>query len=541
MNKAIVFTLTLVLAVTTITLTIATAQEYIPTETVSSGLVLDLAIMKEGFQLAAVVGDDLKIWDASTLAHQRTVDTNFEKAYSVAYRKGWYEAAVGGNNGRLEFWNTLAGSRMATVDPPGSDYFICLEYSPDGKRLASGSDENRVHIWYTDHRNGTRRVLRTLVGHTGGVNAVVWCPNGQMLASGSDDGTVRLWNPNNGINFATLQGHRNAVTDVEFSPDGQTLASASRDAIRLWDVDTESLQHVRNLPQDNSPQFFGRYIEFQPNGQSLFYSGSTRLFLYDPSTGEYQDEISITTGAASGPRGYLMVFHPTGKYIFVHKYNNNKGEIRGLTRLTVDVTGNGVVDLNDRVEVSRSYGMTVASGANPRADVNKDGRVDIEDLTAVAEAINPAFAAPPVAQEVPHLPFTAQEVQKWIEDAKAQGIDADGIAMLERLLQVVLQQANPPKETALLANYPNPFNPETWIPYQLATPAEVRVSIHSADGTLVRTLELGQLPAGVYQEKDRAAYWDGTNELGESVASGVYFYTLTAGDFSATRKLLIRK
>ncbi len=98
-----------------------------------------------------------------------------------------------------------------------------------------------------------------------------------------------------------------------------------------------------------------------------------------------------------------------------------------------------------------------------------------------------------------------------------------------------------PAETSLLPNYPNPFNPETWIPYRLAKPAEVSVSIYSADGKLVRTLALGHQPAGIYQNRHRAAYWDGTNEQGEPVASGVYFYTLKAGDFSATKKMLMRK
>ena len=98
-----------------------------------------------------------------------------------------------------------------------------------------------------------------------------------------------------------------------------------------------------------------------------------------------------------------------------------------------------------------------------------------------------------------------------------------------------------PEETALLPNYPNPFNPETWIPYQLAMPAEVTVAIHAADGRLVRTLALGHRTAGVYKSKGRAVYWDGRNAQGEPVASGVYFYTLIAGDFTATRKLLIRK
>ena len=99
----------------------------------------------------------------------------------------------------------------------------------------------------------------------------------------------------------------------------------------------------------------------------------------------------------------------------------------------------------------------------------------------------------------------------------------------------------PPAETSLLPNYPNPFNPETWIPYQLSKPAEVNVSIYSADGKLVRRLDLGQMPSGVYRSRARAAYWDGRNATGEPVASGIYFYTLQAGDFIATRKMVIRK
>lgn len=98
-----------------------------------------------------------------------------------------------------------------------------------------------------------------------------------------------------------------------------------------------------------------------------------------------------------------------------------------------------------------------------------------------------------------------------------------------------------PIETALLPNYPNPFNPETWIPYQLAKPADVTVHIYAVNGTLIRTLFLGHQVTGSYQNRSRAAYWDGRNAVGEPVASGVYFYTLTTGDFTATRKMLIRK
>ena len=98
-----------------------------------------------------------------------------------------------------------------------------------------------------------------------------------------------------------------------------------------------------------------------------------------------------------------------------------------------------------------------------------------------------------------------------------------------------------PMETALLGNYPNPFNPETWIPYHLATDADVTLTIYDAKGGLVRQLDLGSQPAGYYTNRRRAAYWDGRNESGESVASGVYFYQFRAGAYSATKRMVIVK
>ena len=98
-----------------------------------------------------------------------------------------------------------------------------------------------------------------------------------------------------------------------------------------------------------------------------------------------------------------------------------------------------------------------------------------------------------------------------------------------------------PEMTALLSNFPNPFNPETWIPYQLAKPADVTLTIYDIRGRIVRTLRLGHQPAGMYRSHSKAAYWDGRNQFGEKVATGIYFYTLKAGDYTATRKLLIRK
>ena len=98
-----------------------------------------------------------------------------------------------------------------------------------------------------------------------------------------------------------------------------------------------------------------------------------------------------------------------------------------------------------------------------------------------------------------------------------------------------------PAETQLLRNYPNPFNPETWIPYHLANDGEVSLSIYDINGALVRELDLGHQRAGYYTDRSRAAYWDGRNGFGERVASGVYFYQLRADDYSQMRKMVIVK
>jgi hypothetical protein len=98
-----------------------------------------------------------------------------------------------------------------------------------------------------------------------------------------------------------------------------------------------------------------------------------------------------------------------------------------------------------------------------------------------------------------------------------------------------------PSRSELLANFPNPFNPETWIPFKLQAASDTSITIYDVHGRMIRQLELGYIPAGVYQTKAKAAYWDGTNNIGERVASGVYFYHLKSSEFSASRKMVILK
>ena len=203
-----------------------------------------------------------------------------------------------------------------------------------------------------------------------------------------------------------------------------------------------------------------------------------------------------------------------------------------------DVNEDGKTNITDLVLVATALGTD--SPENPRLDVNADGTVNIQDLVLVATHFGEtAGAAAPVLVALPER-LTPETLQQVLDLLRTQN---DGsfafqraIANLEQLLAALM-----PKETALLANYPNPFNPETWIPYQLAEPTEGTLRIYAINGELVRTLALGHQPAGIYQTRTRAAYWDGKNAFGEPVASGIYFYTLTTSEFTSTRKMLIRK
>ncbi|MDE0323376.1 MAG: hypothetical protein OXN27_05590, partial [Candidatus Poribacteria bacterium] len=168
-----------------------------------------------------------------------------------------------------------------------------------------------------------------------------------------------------------------------------------------------------------------------------------------------------------------------------------------------DVNRDGVVDVQDLAYVGLQYGKT---GTNA-ADINGDGIVNVDDFVLVAAAVDAAAAAPAARAQV-QSHFTAAQLQGWLTDARTSGNTSHtyqrGIAVIEGLLALLA-----PEATALLANYPNPFNPETWIPYQLSKPASVTLTIYDIQGHVVRALDLGHQRAGLYQTRSRAAYWDG--------------------------------
>ena len=203
-----------------------------------------------------------------------------------------------------------------------------------------------------------------------------------------------------------------------------------------------------------------------------------------------------------------------------------------------DINNDGIVDIEDLMLVSKV--IEEDTPEYPKADVNKDGKVDLIDLLLVASHLGESCyaSAPKFNLTISHQ--HTDTILQWLIEAyqKDDGSDLfrDAIANLENLINI-----QGPSNTTLLPNYPNPFNPETWIPYDLSQNSMVKIHIYNQKGQTVRVLNLGFQNAGTYRTKHKAAFWDGRNSYGELVASGSYYYSLTAGKKKAIRKMLIRK
>ncbi len=490
------------------------------------------AFSPDGQTLASGSWDGkIRLWNPQTLRHETTLIGHSDEIRSIVFSPDGQTLASGSWDRTVRLWDTNTGELKTTLSGYNVHHITSVAFSPDGQTLAGGTASSPIHLWDTS----TGELKTTLSGHTERVTFIAFSPDGLTFASGSDDQTIWLWDTTTWKLKTTLSGHTQSVESIAFSPDGLTLASGSRDrTIRLWNPITGALKTTLTGYTDwVSP------LAFSPDGEILAGSSQNqRIRLWNTKTGEYKNALQVDAGHIMS-----LAFSSDGEMLA-------SGTEDGIVRLwdvqtllgkspdpvtSEDVNGDGIVNILDLVFVSSNFGKT---GENT-ADVNGDRIVNIVDLVKVAGEMGTGAAAPAAHPQILET-LTAANVQHWLTQAQhanlADTTSQRGILVLQQLLAALI-----PKETSLLANYPNPFNPETWIPYQLSEPAEVTVHIYAVDGRLIRTLALGHQPAGIYQTKNRAVYWDGKNTQGERVASGVYFYTLTAGDFTATRKMLIRK
>ena len=512
-----------------------------PIETLTGHIydISSVAYAPDGTTLAAGGHDSkVRLWDVATGTLKNTLE-NGNIVRSVSFSPdGSILASAGGHEVRL--WDVETGTLKNVIRGDIEAFYgvYSISFRPDGTTLAAGNGDGTVHLW--DVATGTLiKILKEnhAIDYDYDVFSVSFSPDGTTVASGSTDGIVRLWNVETGTLIRTPKGppafEYNSVFSVSFSPDGTTLAAAGGHEIGLWDVATGAL--IRIL----QGQIFSiKNVSFSPDGTTLASaSADSNVALWDVATGTLKKTLTghtaIVRSVSFSPDGTTLVSGGgVDGTVFFWELISAVPEPETIAE---DVNADGVVNIQDLVLVAANLGET---GENA-ADVNSDGVVNIQDLVLVAAALGQTTAAPSIRPSVLEQ-LNANDLRQWIQKAQQENLTdltfQRGVQVLEQLLSVLA-----PKETALLANYPNPFNPETWIPYQLAKSASITVSIHSADGTLVRRLTLGNRSAGIYQSHSRAAYWDGRNEVGEPIASGIYFYTLSAGDFTATRKMVILK
>ena len=479
-----------------------------------------VAFSPDGRTIAAPTDGTICLWDAVTHVQEGSLSSKLRDASYVAFSPDGRTIAGGGGE-RVYLWDVATGKRKYTVGGVQLAYVRSIAFSPDGRTLASGHDS-------------------------------------PLATNSVSDGTIYLWNMERSeLNRKTSEGV-NLPTSLAFSPDGRTLAVGHFDGapglgtwgwVTLRDAETLEFKHLLGVRPNGLGNFGGvESVAFSPDGSMLAVGRSADTYgggetgtvrLWNTATGAHLRTLEGHTGnihsVTFSPDGSALAGGSSDGSVTLWQITSqvDTPEDAVPPSVTADVNGDGVVDMRDLELVAGRLGKT----AENLADVNGDGKVNTLDLLLVAGMANDLTDALPLFSNGEMMLHTTQ-VREWLEEARRLDLGdrliPKGIEYLENLLEALT-----PERTRLLPNFPNPFNPETWIPYQLARDSHVRISIYSSKGVLVRHFDLGPQPQGFYTDKHYAAYWDGRNDDGELLASGVYVYVFRAGSFRASRRMAI--
>ena len=556
--------------------------------------VYTVAFSPDGTMLASGGSDNtVKLWEVATGTNAATLYGHTDPINSVAFSPDGGILASGSWDNEIKLWEVATGTNTATL-PGHTSWVWSVAFSPDGTMLASGSFDKTVKLWDIATETNTA----TFSDHTGVVRTVAFSADGTTIASTSDDSTVKLWNVTTKGKIATLKGHKAETYSAAFSPDGTTLASGSNDGtVLLWDLQLvqprpESLTRlsgneqqapggaaltepfvVEVLDQYGDP-IPGTTVEFSvtAGGGTLSKSrattdanghASSTLTLgrnsgtntVEATVAELEPVIFTAIGQAiprtlaklsgdkqEGPAGAAL---SQPFVVEVRDQNNNPMEGAQVTFAVTSGEGSlsATTDTTDAIGRASST-LTLGSEPGTNTVVATVAGLDPVTFTATAEA-TPDFDGDGETGFSDFFLFAdafGGSDPRFDLDGSGSVDFADFFLLADhfgdpargKLLALAWELIGLPDGPQLQQNAPNPFNSETVISWFLLRPGAARVEVFALTGQRVAVLHRGQKKAGVHR-----LHWDGRDDRGRQLASGVYLYRLVTDESVQTRKLTL--
>ena len=532
----------------------------------------------DGLQILGGGNGATRAWRAETGAEIRTYRSI--DVLSADYAPNGRQLATGTSDAQARVWEPSSGDLLMAL--PHLSSVETVAFLSDSKRLVTGTEQHAIRVWDLDTGLATQ-----MPTSEDGSLAAVWGTS--LVLTGHPDGSARVWSIDTGEELVHLQGHDAAVTRAAFSPDAEYLVTGSYDAkAKLWRLSTG--EELRTYHGHSGPI---TAVEFSADGQ-YFATGSTdgsvKLYAregefeppvvgtvgtFDMSLGlglnmismPLRPETPLTASAFLAKLGGTMMvrlsqeeqqfeaFLPNSGFGDGFPIVGGEGYIVNVTEpTTVAITGTAWVNAPARdASTGTAPWAVVVAGVAPVGERGSPHAVVIENPRTGARATTPVrddgrFIASMVDMSRRPVASVGDDLVAWAMDAGGKLVSrrvsysvsaADVASATVRLALHAAPAA--PVEPLLLANFPNPFNPETWIPFALAESGPVTLTIYDVNGRAVRTLHLGDLPAAWYDTRDTAAHWDGRDDAGESVGSGVYIAELDARGRKTRQRMVLRK
>ena len=515
----------------------------------------------------ADLNDRIRLWNAKLGTEQQVwrVTGGVQKMqFSPDSQRIYIASGTGGyprQSNRVGIWDIETGEQLKEL----GDKTLGLKgfsISPDERQALLWYYEGFVTLWDIEQRRRLAFQTDYVYPRWGAAS-----PDGRYLVSPMSL-TLTIWNLRSQSLQKVIFPDKYSFRRVAMSPHGQTFAVDQDPWIEIRE--TRSGRIVSKIPNDGSTPFV-----FSNDGRRLALGQGRSVVIYDLHNPEKREDLL--------PRGRdriserHIVFSADDRYLAVadwddevHLWKKNKDKY--IYHYSWKIPETQIDDIafepkweNPALVVISNLDQLQVWELGPTAaerSINFDASAPIQFVRG--GTVSSHFLSPRLPEQRDYLfvnqkgklqiwdwatktPLTMPDLPRYFaanRDGSAV-ITRDNVSDQTRIWNVRSLLFPKPvllgevKRTTLLANFPNPLNPETWIPYQLTEAAHVRIRIYDVAGQLVRTLDLGEQSAGAYLSPQRAAYWDGRNHIGEEVSSGVYFYTLEAGDYRRTQRMTV--